>query len=250
MDLAAGILIVGGALLGGFVSGLAGFGTALVTLGIWLHAVPPAQAATLVIICSVVSQAQTMPAIWHAVELRRVWPMLVMGVAGVPFGVFLLGHVNAVDFRCAVGVVLLAFSSVMLAGRGPRALAWGGGQADAAVGLAGGVLGGLAGLSGALPTMWATLRGWSKDKRRGVFQVYNLTVLTAAMAMHAAAGLITRQVGFLLLLALPGTISGAWAGAHAYKRLSDHRFHQLVLGLLGVSGVTLVWPVVIQLFAW
>ena len=103
------------------------------------------------------------------------------------------------------------------------------------------VLGGLAGLSGVLPTMWATLRGWSKDRRRALFQCYNLAVLIAALAMHAATGLITRQVGWLLLWALPGTLSGAWLGAHAYRRLSDHHFHQLILGLLGVSGLTLIW---------
>jgi len=49
--------------------------------------------------------------------------------------------------------------------------------ADGAIGFAGGILGrGLAGLSGALPTVWATLRGWGKDERRGVFQAFNLTI--------------------------------------------------------------------------
>ena len=89
--------------------------------------------------------------------------------------------------------------------------------------------------------MWATLRGWNKDRRRAIFQRYNLTVLGAALGMHAAAGLITRQVGWLLLWALPGTLTGAWLGAHAYRRLTDDRFHQLVLGLLGVAGFTLIW---------
>jgi uncharacterized membrane protein YfcA len=242
MSAAAMIIVTAGALAAGFVSGLAGFGTGLVALGIWLHAIPPAPAATLVVICSVVAQAQTIPVVRHAIDLRQSWPMLVTGVLGVPLGVALLHHVNPAAFRCGVGVLLLVFSSIMLAGGGRITSQWGGRGADAGVGLAGGVLGGLAGLSGVLPTLWASLRGWSKDKRRGVFQSYNLTVLTAALAVHAADGLITRQVGWLLLWALPGTMSGAWAGAHAYRRLSDRRFHQLVLALLGLSGVTLVWP--------
>ena len=56
-------IIVSGAFSGGFVSGLAGFGTGLMAMGIWLHALPPAAAASLVVICSVVSQLQTIPAI-------------------------------------------------------------------------------------------------------------------------------------------------------------------------------------------
>jgi hypothetical protein len=241
------LVVATGALLAGFISGLAGFGTALVALGIWLHAISPAHAATLVIICSVVAQAQTIPTIWHAIDLRHLAPMLVAGILGVPFGVALLGHVNPATFRLAVGILLVAFSATMLAGRARPAIHWGGRTADAAIGLAGGILGGLAGLSGVLPTMWATLRGWSKDRRRGVIQAYNLTVLTAALLTHAAEGLITREIGWLLLWAIPGTISGAWIGNHAYRRLSDHHFHQVVLVLLCVSGITLIAP---NLFGW
>src|SRR6266481_1480703 len=50
-------LLFAGALAGGFVSGLAGFGTALMTLGIWLYLMPPALAVPLVLICSVVGQS-------------------------------------------------------------------------------------------------------------------------------------------------------------------------------------------------
>ena len=236
------IIIASGAFLGGFVSGLAGFGTGLVALGIWLHAVSPALAASLVIICSGIAQSQTIPAIWHAIDFTRLWPMLLSGVLGVPLGVNLLDHVNPEAFRFGTGVLLLVFSTAMLIGRARMTIHWGGRVADAAVGFGRGILGGLAGLSGPLPTMWATLRGWSKDQRRGVFQAYNLTVLSAALVMHAAEGLLTWEIGWLLLWALPGTLSGAWLGVHAYHRLSDHRFHQVVLGLLGVSGLTLIWP--------
>jgi uncharacterized protein len=236
------VIIITGALLGGFVNGLAGFGTGLVAMGIWLHAAPPAVAASLVIICSVIAQCQTIPAIWHAIDLRRIWPMLAAGVLGVPIGTNLLAHLNPDAFRLGVGMLLVAFSTMMLVGRARMAVRWGGRVADAGIGLGGGILGGLAGLSGPLPTMWATLRGWSKDQRRGVFQAYNLTVLGAALVSHAAEGLITSEVGWLLLWALPGTLAGAWLGTQAYHRLSDHHFHQIVLCMLGFSGILLIWP--------
>jgi uncharacterized membrane protein YfcA len=34
---------------------------------------------------------------------------------------------------------------------------------------------------------------------------------------------------------------GAWLGARTYRRLSDRRFHVVVLSLLMISGVTLIW---------
>ena len=61
MDTAAYALLFLGAFAGGFVSGLAGFGTALMALGIWLYVLPPSLAVPLVLICSVVAQTSTLP---------------------------------------------------------------------------------------------------------------------------------------------------------------------------------------------
>ena len=238
---AAALVVAAGALAGGFVSGLAGFGTGLVALGFWLHVVEPAPAATLVAVCSVIAQAQTMPAIWHAIDRRRVWPMVAAGLLGVPVGTMLLSGLDVDAFRLAVGLFLVAFSGFMLFGRVRSRLVWGARLADGAVGFAGGVLGGLAGLSGPLPIVWATLRGWGRDERRGVFQAFNLTILAAVAAWHAASGLLTAELGRLVAVALPGTLAGAWLGARAYRRLSDRRFHEVVLCLLAFSGLTLVW---------
>jgi uncharacterized membrane protein YfcA len=235
------LIIVAGALAGGFVSGLAGFGTGLVALGIWLHAIPPTLAAPLAMACSVISQAQTIPAIWHAIDLRRLWPMLAAGILGVPLGASLLAHVDPVIFRLGVGVLLVVFSAVMLSGRNRAEFTWGGRAADAVIGLGGGILGGMSGLSGPLPTMWASLRGWGKDHKRGVFQAFNLTILSMALATLAGQGLLTRELGWLVLWALPGTLIGSWLGARAYLRLSDLHFDRIVLGLLALSGVTLIW---------
>src|SRR5690606_11928816 len=89
---------------------------------------------------------------------------------------------------------------------------WGGRIADGFVGLSGGILGGFAGLSGVLPTIWAAIRGWSKPERRGVFQAFNLTVLGTALIAYAFAGLLTAEVGSLILTAVPGTLIGSWTG--------------------------------------
>src|SRR3712207_2112437 len=111
MLVTAALVVFGGAHLGGFVSGLAGFGTGLVALGIWLHAVPPAAVASLVVICSVVSQAQTIRTVWHAIDLAQIWPMLAAGLIGVPIGASLLSRLDPDVFRLGMGVLLLVFST-------------------------------------------------------------------------------------------------------------------------------------------
>ncbi|MDE2361752.1 MAG: sulfite exporter TauE/SafE family protein [Hyphomicrobiales bacterium] len=238
------LIIFVGAFLGGFVSGLAGFGTALTALGIWLHVASPKLAAALILCCSVTAQAQTLPSIWHAIDWRRIWPMLAAGVLGIPIGTWLLAHADPKLFRLGIGLILLTFSSVMLAIRARPTMRWGGRPADAAVGFVGGVLGGLAGLSGSLVTVWATLRGWGKEEKRAIFQAYNTTMLTVAFVVFVASGFVTAEVGKLYLLALPGTLSGAFLGVRVYRRVSDNRFHDLVLVVLAFAGASLVWPFV------
>ena len=96
-------------------------------------------------------------------------------------------------------------------------------------------------MSGPLPTIWATVRGWGKHESRGLFQAFNLTVLSIALLAHAVAGLLTAEVGWALAAALPGTILGASLGAHTYGRVDDRRFRVIILVLLGASGGVLIW---------
>jgi hypothetical protein len=121
-----------------------------------------------------------------------------------------------------------------------RHIAWalGGAAADGVIGFGGGFLGGLTGLSGVLPVVWTDIRGWSKDERRAVVQSFNMAILSLALVTHAATGLLTRQVAIQALVALPGTIGGAWLGAFIYRRLADRGYQRAVMLLLiaSVSG--------------
>ena len=230
-----------GAFAGGFVSGLAGFGTALVALGIWLYVLPPSIVVPLVLICSIVAQTSTLPSIWRTIDFRLVWPFLLGGVAGVPLGTVLVAYADPGIFKLSIGILLLVFPAALYLNRRPMAFSFGGKTADAGIGFAGGILGGLAGLSGPIPILWASVRGWGKDERRGIFQTFNWTVLSAALCLQAGTGLITREIIWLALLALPATLSGAWLGARTYRALSDNNFRDVVLGLLFLSGAGLVW---------
>ena len=238
--IAVAVLLLG-ALGGGFVSGLAGFGAALMALGIWLYVVPPGVAVPLVLICSIVGQASTLPSIWRSIDFKLVWPFLVGGVAGVPLGTLLIAYIDPRLFKLCVGIRLLVFPAALYFHRRPMALSIGGKVADTGIGFAGGVLGGLAGLSGPLPILWASVRGWGKDERRAVFQIFNWTILSVALVVQAASGLITRETMWLSLVTLPATLGGAWLGVRTYHVLSDSHFRDVVLGLLFVSGVSLIW---------
>jgi len=234
-------ILLAGALAGGFVNGLTGFGTGLTALPLWLQALEPVLAAQLVSAASIVGHVTAIPGIWARVDWRRLAPLLAGGLLGVPVGSWLLPHIPLAAFKIAVGAVLIGYSAFMLIAAGRVRLEAGGRGAEAGVGLAAGILGGMAGLSGALPTVWAALKGWPKEERRIAFQAFNMTILSTMLAATVVQGLIGTRLLLALALSLPATLIGGRLGAWVYHRLDDRRFDRLVLALLLLSGLVLVW---------
>lgn len=232
-------LVFLGALAGGFVNGLTGFGTGLTAIGIWLHVLPPAVTASLVIVTSVLGQIQSLPVVWRRIDWSRAWPFVLAGLPGALLGSALLAVVDPRGFKLGIGVLLLVYAAFALL-RPARAAVRPSPAAEATVGLAGGVLGGLAGLSGPAMVIWTDLCGEAKDTRRALLQTFNLAVLLAALAAHAVSGRLDTALGLAVLAALPGTVVGAFAGAALYRRLGDRDYRRIVLTLVAVSGGVLV----------
>ena len=233
-------IVAAGALAAGFVNGLSGTGYALVALGFWLQAMSPLTAAPLTALCGVAGHVQSLPTIWKGVRWQRLWPMLAAGIVGVPIGTLLLEHVRPGPLKVGVGILLLLDSGWMAFVRRPPVVTRGGRLADAAVGLTGGVMGGMASLSGPAPAIWAQLRGFGKNEQRGVNQPYNMSILLLALASAGVAGFLDRTFLIWAAITVPVTLVGARLGLMLYGRVDDVAFRRIVLALLGVSGVTLI----------
>ena len=109
----------------------------------------------------------------------------------------LLEHVRVQPLKLGVGLLLIFYSAWMGLVRRPPIVTGGGRLADASVGFVGGVMGGMASLSGPAPTIWLQLRGWTKGEQRGVNQPFNMAVLAAALLSAAVAGLPRSRVSGL-----------------------------------------------------
>ena len=233
-------LVIAGALVAGFVNGLSGTGYALVSLGFWLHAMSPLTAAPLVAFCSVCGHLQSLPKIWQGVIWSRLWPFMAGGLIGVPLGTAMLAHVQVGPLKIGVGLLLIFYCSWMAFVRRPPVVLGGGRLADATAGLGGGVLGGMASISGPIPVIWVQLRGWTMLAQRGVNQPYNMSVLAFSLVTAAIAGFLDRTFFVWAAITLPVTLIGAHIGLRLYGRIDDAQFRRLILGLLGLSGLTLI----------
>ena len=240
MEFALIAFLLSGALAGGFVNGLSGFGTSMVALSFWLHVAPPMVAVPIAVICSLTGHLQTFPSIWRSVKFRVAMPFLIGGLAGVPIGVYLLSNISVDLFKRYLGVAIILYCLFMLRRSLEPVVRCNLVSADLSVGFIGGILGGLSGLSGLVPSIWSSMKDWDKATKRGIFQTFNFVIAFFTLASQAFAGLITEEVMTLMLIALPGTICGVWLGHRVYKNLPDRRFNQVIYGILICAGLTLI----------
>jgi len=228
-----------GALVGGIAAGGTGFAFGLAASSIWLHRIDPVHSAILVTACGVLLHLTTIWPQRNHVEFPRLWPFVLGGLVGIPIGVHFLAHTDTATLKATLGVFLLAFGTYALTAPRLHTVTAGGRPADAGVGFIGGVLGGLGGYSGVLPTIWTQLRGWPKQKARGVYQPY--VIVMHGVALAGILWVAFDRIAVVMLLAvLPPLLLGTWIGWRLYGRLNDLRFRQALAILLIVSGATLV----------
>ncbi len=84
------LIVLLGAFIGGFTTGFAGFGTGLVSSGLWFHVLPAPFVPPLVALASVAAQIVGLISLRKSFEWRRVYPYLAGAVIGVPLGVWFL----------------------------------------------------------------------------------------------------------------------------------------------------------------
>ncbi len=234
------LIIAAGAAFGGFAQGLSGFAFGLIALSIWVWVLDPTLVAPLIVFGSLAGQFATAGILRHAWKPSLFLPFVVGGVLGVPFGVALLRWVDPLAFKIGVGVLLVLWCPTMLLVRDLPQIGWGGRIADGCVGWIGGIMGGLGGLTGPAPILWARVRGWDRHTQRAVFQIFSLCMQCLTMIAYASSGAVTRQLLLLLTVTLPAMLIASRIGNRLYYRISDRAFSRVILGLLSASGVILI----------
>jgi uncharacterized membrane protein YfcA len=225
---------------GALVAGLSGFAFGLVAASIWLYILTPLQTATLIIAFGLIVQGYSVWKLRHALDWRKLWPFILGAAIGVPVGVAILGWANPAYVRAGIGVFLVLYSLYALLRPSLPPVTQGGAAADAAVGFANGVLGGITGLAGILVTIWSGLRGWPKDRQRAVFQPVAVAIFAMSALWLGVKGAVSADTIRLFLFGLPALLAGTWLGIKLYGRLDEAAFRKVVLVLLLASGLALI----------
>lgn len=234
------LVVALGAALAGFVQGLSGFAFAMVAMAVWAWWVDPQLAAAMAVFGGFSGQLLAALTVRRGFDVKLLAPFVIGGLAGIPVGIGILPLLDLGLFKLALGALLAVICPVMLVAHKLPKVNAGGRPADAFAGFLGGILGGIGGVSGAIPTLWCTLRGMAKDQQRAVIQNFNLGMLGVTLALYVGTGVITRATLPMLAIVLPAMLIPTLLGARLYIGISEAAFRRIVLGLLTVSGLAML----------
>ena len=233
-------LLASGAALAGLVQGISGFAFAMVAMSVWVWGIEPRLAAVMAVSGGLVGQILALFTVPRSLRWAALLPFLAGGLAGVPLGAAVLPFLEPAAFKLTLGLFLaVVCPTMLLAQRLPRIHA-GGRWADAGIGLLGGVMGGIGGFSGVLPSLWITLRGWDKELQRSIIQNFSLAALTVTLATYLAAGMVTPDMAMKFAVVVPAMLLPSLLGARIYHGLSPEAFRRVVLLLLSAAGLAMI----------
>ncbi|MEY8839517.1 sulfite exporter TauE/SafE family protein [Cribrihabitans sp. XS_ASV171] len=239
MSLQDAILLALGGFAGGFVNGFAGFGTALFAMGFFLIVLDPVTAVATIAPISVIVGLQGLWVVRREIraDLPRLLRFLLPGLAGVPVGLMLLSHIDAQTLRYLVAGMLILYGGYFGFRRTLPRFDRLTPVADGAVGLVGGILGGLAAISGALLALWVSMRPWPKAEARAMMQPYNGAILAVTVTLLAARGTYDAPTLAGIGVALPAALLAAQGGIFAFRRVADDQFRRVIILLCLAMGV-------------
>lgn len=233
------LLFLLGAIIAGFVQGLTGFAFGLVAMSFWVWALAPQLAAPLVVFASLWSHVISLSSEKKSYHFDKtlVLPYILAGLIGVPIGTWLLDRVEPETFKLVLGTFLMIWSPLMLFNPKFIFIQKSGKYADSFIGFLGGILGGLGGFSGALPSAWLMLKNLQKDKQRYIMRHFNFAIQVFTLSAYLIQGNIKSQhITYILVLIFAVSIP-AILGAKLFYKISEIQFKKIVLSLLFASGV-------------
>jgi uncharacterized membrane protein YfcA len=235
------LLLDAGIFAGAVVQGMSGFAFSAVAGAVLLHVRPPGEAVPLMMACSIAVQAATLIRLRRLVSWDASIALIAGGALGIPPAIYLLHHTSTRSFGIGFGIFLVAYASWMFFRPKATGVPAAQNRSHAAVvGFAGGLVGGLTAMPGALPTIWCDLRGLSKEQQRGLVQPFIAVMQAFALIMLLARSDISIGVLSDMLIALPALVAGSALGLILFARVNDATFRRVVLALLFVSGLAFV----------
>ena len=235
---------------GGFAKGAIGFGLIVTTVPFLSMVMPPKDAMAWMAIPILLLNVYALALTWKEWrELPRVIIFLAMGLFFVPVGVRLVVWMPADITRAGIGLFILIVVAMRLAGWQPRRKNTKGEKLVSAIwGCAAGFIHGSLMMPAPPIVLYLNFRSVPKDTFVFLLNAIATSFLLLQVLTFASLKSYSVGSGWKVLLTLVPAVLGMWIGNRFRQRISQTTFERIVLGLLGLVGISLMARNVVQLF--
>jgi len=223
----------------GFIQGLSGFGSVLVALPLLAIILDIKAVIPLAALYGLSIAFLLLVQLRKHLEWKKVWPLLLGAILGIPVGVFFLKKLDREIIHCILGIILIGYSLYSLFFRTLRSgigEAWG-----YVFGFLAGCLGGALGASGPPVIVYTSLQSWGKDTIKVSLQGF--FVLSGMMVIfgHAISGITTALVLRLFGISVPAMVFGTYVGSYFYGMIEEQWYRRVVLIFVALLGGLMIY---------
>ncbi len=221
--------------LAGTTLGLTGFGFALVAVPIMIIFLSPKIAVPIILMHATLISLIILFESRKWVDLKRIWPLMVASIAGIPVGTYLLVVLDASILKVFIGAVIVPFAIASLMGfkrqiKNEK-------LAFAPVGFISGLLSGSMTLAGPPVILLFVNQGMAKHIFRANIIAYFTVSGIVTISAFIFSGVITTEVTKYALWFLPATILGAITGIKLAHKVEEKLFRNIALIIVIVAGL-------------
>lgn len=235
MVLFAGISVF----LAGLIKGVTAFGFNLIAVSALLFFVSPKLLVPVITMLSVTSSLSMLAGLLKYVEIRRILPLLIGALCGIPVGVLGLVILKPEMLKILIGAVVVVFS--LLFASGYRKDIRNETPAFLFLGLVSGVIGGSTSLGGVPVILFFINQDCDTRTFRANITLFYVLHGMVSFLGYLHGGLITGEVlKYYLFLVIPMTL-GIAGGMKLVHKVNQTLFRRIALLLLIISGAASIY---------
>lgn len=227
--------LLAAALAGGLARGFSGFGAALIFVPLASIALGPQRAAPLMLLLEAGAIVALTPGAWREADRREVSLLAAGALVGTPAGAAVLVMADPLALRWGVSLAVLALLGLVMSGW--RVAARPAPALPVGIGLAGGVLAGIAMVSGPPVMAYLLGRGGTARQVRASFALFLAASGAVAAVAFAVAGLLVPALLPPLLVSAPAYAAGIWGGVRMFGLASEAAFRRACYGMIGAAAL-------------
>lgn len=224
--------------LASVVKGITAFGFNLVAVSALLFFLSPKLIVPVITLLSSLSSLYMLGSLRKHVQVRRILPLLIGGLVGIPAGVSLLVMLKPDIIKIIMGMIVTAFSLLFTSGfrkeikkETPAFLI---------IGLISGIIAGSTSLGGIPVILFFINQDYDKVTFRANLTLYYTVIGAISFLGFFQGNLVSEEViEYSLILLIPLAL-GIVAGMQLVHRVNEKLFKQIALVIITTSGVVAI----------